>query len=88
MEMTARKTELTYASRFTLSEDGVNEDGEEHEMLGVLRFGFAVEFILVVEIEGLESFPEVAITVGDERGCLDGGFGWEEGEDVAEYRVW
>jgi len=84
MEMAARKTKLTYASRLTLSEDGVNEDGEEHEMLGVLVFGFAVEFILVVEIEGLKSLPEVAKMAGDEGGCLDGGFGWEEGEDVAE----
>lgn len=80
--MAARKTKLTYASRLTLSEDGVDEDGEEHETLGVLVFGLAVE------IEGLESLPEVAITAGDERGCLDGGFGREEGEDVAEYGVW
>jgi len=67
-----------------LSEDGVNEDGEEHETLGVLVFGLAVEFILVVEFEGLESLPEVAIMAGDEGGCLDGGFGREEGENVAE----
>jgi len=72
-------------ARATEREDIVDENGEQQELFAEFIVGglVAVFIAVVVEIEDFEILPKVAPFARDEA-HMDGGFGWEEGENVTQ----
>lgn len=83
IDMIAWETELPNDAWATKREDSFDENGERHKFLVVFVVWTLVGVLVavVVEIEDVESLPEMAAFARDEA-HVDGGFGREEGENV------
>lgn len=75
------ETQNSNVARPAASEHGVYENCKASEQFGLGD-------VVVVEIEDLEMFPEVAVFARHESHCFHASFGSEERQDVEQQRVW